>query len=193
MTTILSDHQNLTSHKEAKKLNRRQARWFLFLSEYDIKLVHTPGKKMIQSDALSRWPDHYPEEDNDNKDMILLPENLFINLIDIDLQRWIAKVNSMDKDTKTALLLLLNRHTTNDWTLENLKTEIFFSIKDGIIFLWTKNCNKIFWRLSTTTKPLDILENCKLIMQYDNIIGGQDFELLWKITFKVAESVNSLK
>jgi len=53
-TVVLSDHQNLTAHKEAKKLNRRQARWFLFLSEYDIKLVHTPGKKMIQSDALSR-------------------------------------------------------------------------------------------------------------------------------------------
>jgi len=35
-TVILSDHQNLTAHKEAKKLNRRQARWFLFLSEYDI-------------------------------------------------------------------------------------------------------------------------------------------------------------
>ena len=86
MTIILSDHQNLTSHKEAKKLNRRQAQCFLFLSEYDIKLVHTPGKKMIQSDALSQQPDHCPEEDNDNEYMILLPENLFINLIDINLQ-----------------------------------------------------------------------------------------------------------
>jgi len=44
-----------------------------------------PGK-MIQSDVLSRRPDHCPEEDNDNKSMILLSENLFINLIDIDLQ-----------------------------------------------------------------------------------------------------------
>jgi len=52
-TIVLSDHQNLIAHKEAKKLNRRQARWFLFLSEYDIKLVHTPGKQMILSDALS--------------------------------------------------------------------------------------------------------------------------------------------
>jgi len=120
-TIILSDHQNLTSHKEAKKLNRRQAHWFLFLSEYDIKLVHTPGKKMIQSDALSRRPDHCPEEDNDNKDMILLPENLFINLIDVDLQQRIAEVTSMDKDTETALLLLLNGHNTDDWTLEKFE------------------------------------------------------------------------
>ena len=73
---------------------------------------------MIQLDALSRRPDHCPEEDNDNKDMVLLPENLFINLIDIDLQRQIAEVNSLDKDAKTALLLLSNGHNTDDWTLE---------------------------------------------------------------------------
>ena len=57
----------------------------------------------------------------DNEDMILLPENLFINLIDIDLQRQIAEVNYMDKDTETALLLLLNGNTTDDWTLEKFK------------------------------------------------------------------------
>ena len=82
-TVVLSDHQNLTAHKEAKKLNRRQAQWFLFLPEYDIKLVHTPGKKMIQSDALSQRPDHCPTEDNGNEDMVLLPDNLFIDLIDV--------------------------------------------------------------------------------------------------------------
>jgi len=97
---------------------------------------------MIQSDALSRRPDHCPEEDNDNEDMILLPENLFINRIDIDLQQQIAKVNYMDKDAETALLLLLNGHTTMTGHWKSLKTEIFFSIKDR--FLWTKNCDEIF-------------------------------------------------
>ena len=53
-TTIFhSDHQNLTFFKLAQKLNRQQARWALYLSEFDIKLVHMPGSKMIQSDALS--------------------------------------------------------------------------------------------------------------------------------------------
>jgi len=46
--------------------------------------------------------------------MMLLPENLFINLIDVDLQRQIAEVTAMDKDAKTALLLLLNGHNTDD-------------------------------------------------------------------------------
>jgi hypothetical protein len=62
-TTILSDHKNLMYHRELRKLNRRQARWALYISEFDIKLVHTPGAKMIQSDALSRRPDYIPEID----------------------------------------------------------------------------------------------------------------------------------
>ena len=64
-TVILSDHKNLTYYREAKnltyyreakKLNRRQARWSLYLSEFDVKLVQSPGNKMVQSDALSRRP-----------------------------------------------------------------------------------------------------------------------------------------
>jgi hypothetical protein len=91
-TTILSDHKNLTYHHEPRKLNRRQARWALYISEFDIKLVHTPGAKMIQSDALFRQPDYIPEIDTDNEDITLLPDNLFmidlpINLLNPDLQR----------------------------------------------------------------------------------------------------------
>jgi hypothetical protein len=53
-TVVFSDHLNLTYWKSAQKLNRRQARWSLRLSEFEIKLVHLPGTKMIVSDALSR-------------------------------------------------------------------------------------------------------------------------------------------
>ena len=38
-TTILSDHKNLTYYRDARKLNRRQARWSLYLSEFDITAV----------------------------------------------------------------------------------------------------------------------------------------------------------
>jgi hypothetical protein len=41
-TTILSDHKNLTYFRKAQKLNDRQGRWSLILSEYDIELVHIP-------------------------------------------------------------------------------------------------------------------------------------------------------
>ena len=52
-TIIFSDHKNLTYFRMAQKLNDRQARWSLYLSEFNIKLIHLPGSKMIQSDALS--------------------------------------------------------------------------------------------------------------------------------------------
>ena len=84
---VLSDHKNLTYYWTAQNLNCRQARWLLILSEYDIKLIHTPGHKMIQSDALSWRPDLCPEEDKDNQDVIILPNKLFINLVDLELQK----------------------------------------------------------------------------------------------------------
>ena len=53
VTTIYSDHKNLTYFRTAQKLNRRQARWSLYLSEFNLNLIHVSGTKMIQSDALS--------------------------------------------------------------------------------------------------------------------------------------------
>ncbi|ESK82263.1 reverse transcriptase-rnase h-integrase [Moniliophthora roreri MCA 2997] len=71
---ILSDHKNLTYFQMAQKLNQRQARWSLFLSEFDLSLVHVPGKLLMQVDALSQQSNKCEDEDNDNEDVILLPE-----------------------------------------------------------------------------------------------------------------------
>jgi RNase H-like domain found in reverse transcriptase len=51
---VYSDHKNLTYFQTAQKLNDQQARWLLYLSEFDPKLIHLPGTKMVQSDTLSR-------------------------------------------------------------------------------------------------------------------------------------------
>ena len=85
LTIIYSDHKNLTYFRSAQKLNRRQARWSLYLSEFDIKLIHLPGTKMVQSDALSRRPDHGTNEEHDNEDITMLPTEIFIDLIDTEL------------------------------------------------------------------------------------------------------------
>ena len=81
---ILSDHKNLTYFRKVQKLNCQQAQWALCLTRFNTKLMHVPGSKMVQSDTLSRRPDHIPEEDTDNEDLILLPDELFINLINIE-------------------------------------------------------------------------------------------------------------
>jgi hypothetical protein len=75
-TTVLSDHRNLTYFRKPQRSNDRQARWSLILSEYNINLVHTPGNKMIQSDALSRRLDLIPEEDLNYK-----KESMIVNYL----------------------------------------------------------------------------------------------------------------
>ena len=137
---IFSDHKNLTYYCKARKLNRRQARWSLYLSEFNVKLTHISGSKMIQSDALSRRPDFIPDEDNDNEDITMLPDNLFINLFDLDLQKCIANCKGMDRDATEALMLLLEKkpatlkNDLEDWKLEKIddKNVLFFKGKNYI-------------------------------------------------------------
>ena len=82
---ILSDHKNLTYFRTAQKLNRRQARWHLFLSEFNIVIKHQPGKSLTQADALSRRSGHDGGE-NDNKDVVLLGPELFAKAVNVELQ-----------------------------------------------------------------------------------------------------------
>src|SRR5271155_5161208 len=89
--TVLADHQNLTYFRTTQKLNQRQARWSLFLADFNLQLVHLPGKQMVQSDALSRRPDHYSDTDTDNEDRVLLPGDLFVRTLDLDLHDLIAE------------------------------------------------------------------------------------------------------
>ena len=73
---IWTDHKNLEYFMTAKKLNRRQARWSLYLSRFDFSLHHRPGKSSGKPDALSRRPDHGKGE-NDNKDTVMLKPEYF--------------------------------------------------------------------------------------------------------------------
>ena len=73
---IWTDHKNLEYFMAAKQLNRRQARWSLYLSRFDFVLHHRPGKSMGKPDALSRRADHGTGTD-DNSNIVLLPSKLF--------------------------------------------------------------------------------------------------------------------
>ncbi len=70
--------------------------------DYDVQLVHKPGKTMIPADALSRRHDHSIGIDI-KEDIIVLPENLFVNLIDLDLQDAVVAGQKEDSTTKSAL------------------------------------------------------------------------------------------
>ena len=95
---------------------------------------------MVLSDTLSRRPDLCPEEDNDNSDVVVLPEHLFVNLIDVDLQEIIANANELDADMANVLQTLLGngptilRNDLSDWTTEefNGKQILFYIGKNYI-------------------------------------------------------------
>jgi hypothetical protein len=60
---IISDHQNLKYFTAIQHLSERQARWSLFLSEFDFRITHRPGRLSSTPDALSRR--YMPTDDDD--------------------------------------------------------------------------------------------------------------------------------
>jgi len=56
----------------SQKLNCRQARWALYLSQFNFTLKHIPGKSMGKTDRLSRRPDWQKGVEKDNKDQKLI-------------------------------------------------------------------------------------------------------------------------
>ena len=81
---------------------------------------------MIQSDALSRQPDHRIEGQQEEEETIMLPENMFINLLDTDLQERILNGKELDIDVKNTMETLLQEGPTNlknnleDWRIKEV-------------------------------------------------------------------------
>ena len=139
-TIIFSNHKNLTYFRTAQKLNDRQARWSLYLSEFDIKLIHLLGSEMIQPDALSQQSDHGIEGQLEEEETIMLPENMSINLLDTNLQEIILNGKELDIDVKNAMETLLQERPTSlkndleDWGIKEIdgRRMIFYKEKNYI-------------------------------------------------------------
>jgi len=69
---IWTDHKNLKYFMKAQKLNRKQARWALYLSRFNFTLKHVPGSKMEKADSLSRRLDWKVGVEKDNEDEMLV-------------------------------------------------------------------------------------------------------------------------
>ncbi|KAK1797203.1 hypothetical protein P4O66_008285 [Electrophorus voltai] len=58
---VWTDHKNLAYIQQAKRLNRRQARWGLFFARFDFTISYWLGTKNIKPDALShQWESSLP-------------------------------------------------------------------------------------------------------------------------------------
>jgi hypothetical protein len=92
---------------------------------------------MVQSDALSRRPDYGTDEQIEEEDKVVLPDNLFINLLDTKLQERILNGKELDLDIKNAIETLIEEGPTSlknnlqDWKLMDKRR---YSSKERIIF-----------------------------------------------------------
>ena len=72
---IWTDHKNLEYFMKAQKLNKRQARWALYLSWFDFTLKYVAGVKMGKADGLSQRADWKIGIDKDNDNQIFIKDN----------------------------------------------------------------------------------------------------------------------
>jgi hypothetical protein len=128
--TVYMDHSNLRYFRSGQNLNSQQARWSLFLSQFPLRLIHKPGKTMILSDALSRRADAEELKEKD-RTKTLLPDHLFVNLLDTEFPNLLVKINTSDYD-KSVLERL--RFLTEEPDAEDPDWTITTTNKRPIIF-----------------------------------------------------------
>jgi hypothetical protein len=63
--TVYSDHRALEYFMTTRVLNRRQARWSEFLSEFQFKIEYRPGRQGANPDSLTRRPGDKPSDQDD--------------------------------------------------------------------------------------------------------------------------------
>lgn len=136
-TIIYTDHQNLTYFQEANKLTRRQARWTAELMEYDFKLQHKKGKRMVVADALSRRADYASLGKTDNENIVALPESLWINLLDTELRDAIVRGQLQDVFAQDAISKLNDPSSPSlgNWTAVKNPDDSLTLFNDGRIYV----------------------------------------------------------
>ena len=90
---------------KVQKLNRRQARWALYLSRFDFTLKHVVGSKMGKVDGLSRRANWKVGVDKDNDNQVFIKDDwirsmyeVVVEGLEVDLLEKIKKARSRDKD-----------------------------------------------------------------------------------------------
>ena len=89
---VLTDHQNLKHFMTTKQLNRRQARWAKFLSEFNFKITYRPGKEAEKPDTLTKLAQDRPKRFDDSRQ-----QHQFQTLL---------KADQLDNDVKKALAVI---------------------------------------------------------------------------------------
>jgi len=88
-----------------QKLNRRQARWALYLSQFDFTLKHVVKAKMGKADRLSKRTDWKVGVDKNNENQVFIKENWIRSMYEVvvegpevDMLEKIKRARSKDED-----------------------------------------------------------------------------------------------
>jgi len=113
---------------------------------------------MIQSDALSQRPDHITDE-IDNDDIIVLPDNIFIKMVNLKLQNKVHEETAKDDFFVKALLAVK----------ENGPLPIRSKLED-----WKTEEGLLFFKDRCYIPPHEELHR-EIVKQYhDSLTGGED-------------------
>lgn len=126
--TVLCDHKNLQHFTSSRTLNRRQARWSLFLVDFDFEIVFRPGRLQGKPDALSRRSEYQPKRGDGTQEQQEIP---LLKPNQLRLQALIAT-------PKSVLLDQVRRQLKNDTTAEEIRRQPrdqdnLFREEDGLI------------------------------------------------------------
>jgi len=123
--TIITDHRNLTFFKSPQNLSRRQARWSMFMQDYDLVWDNHPGSQMGPADALSCRDEVDTSLDNTTITMLPTVSDVLIRALDVQLAEQIADFTTTDPLVKDATDAMAKHSSLfpcaacNHWTFLN--------------------------------------------------------------------------
>jgi len=141
---IWTDHKNLEYFMKAQKLNRRQARWALYLSWFDFTLKHVADSKMGKADGLSRRADWKVGTDKDNENQIFIKDHWIRSMYkvvvegpEVEVVEKIKKARNKDEDVVRVVEEMKRAEVKelrgNEWKIEGdlmLKEGKVYVLKD---------------------------------------------------------------
>ena len=132
--TILTDHTNLTHWKVTRKVNRRVARWFAEIQDYNLTIKHVPGKIHTTPDMLLR-PPGTNQGKSDNTDIILLPPSLFVATTKVQDDMLKTKIKEVQQKQSKEIKLWCDTHGVCKLPEGYIK-EGRFMVPSGLVLQW---------------------------------------------------------
>ena len=123
LVTVITDHKNLGYFKQPQNLSCWQARWWLFLQEYDIRWGVERGINMGPADALSRKDEIKTSDDNQEITLLKGKDQYFhVCTIDTTLAKKISS-SSTEDPIITKALAAMNLDSGEPWIPQTMAAD----------------------------------------------------------------------